>query len=54
MPLNVITSIDDFAKYVKISIDTKGYDESWIGGNNLLVCYGIVGKVSKNSNVIPH
>ena len=39
------------AKYVKISIDTKGYDDSWIGGNNLLVCYGIVWKVSKNSNV---
>ena len=39
----------EFGKYIKIGIQTKGYEEINCG-NNLLVCVGFIGKLATNSS----
>uniref|UniRef100_M1CTF9 Zinc knuckle family protein n=1 Tax=Solanum tuberosum TaxID=4113 RepID=M1CTF9_SOLTU len=39
----------EFEKYIKIGIQTKGYEEMSCG-NNLLVCVGFIGKLAYNGS----
>ncbi|KAG5606900.1 hypothetical protein H5410_028392 [Solanum commersonii] len=44
-----IINSKEFGKYIKIGIQTKGYEEMNCG-NNLLVCVGFIGKLATNNS----